>query len=290
MRPKLLLFPFLLAGCAPAGLPESAPVPRSESNLVVFGGHDSLPAEPALFASLIIPEAGQNEVPVDIRARSMREAALAWGAAHGQARRSWEIARSYLERKGKLDAVWNFRRVSLPAPMAAGWVLPPVIQRAGAAWSGGERKAEAATQYYQILRPGRLSGRLPGWRDYLPLPTEEPDRPAEALLPKEGETEQWREWAAEGWLAGIELAETEYREALARLERDYSGMLEYRRLLAMGMLRDMVVEAEHWPAAISEDGNALRVGGRRVTILSDAGFVADTGAWKPLVVAVEPAS
>ena len=287
MRRHLLLL-VLAAGCAPFGAEKTGlpPVPQSEAGLVVFSGQDSLPPEPALFDALAIPEAGDLESEGNFRSRRMRQAALAWGAAHGQARRSWEIARSYYERKDRLDASWNFRRVSIPAPMAAGWIVPPVIQRAGAAWSGGERQAEAATEYYQIIRPGRLAGKLPDWRDYLPLPAAEPEAPANALLPESEEVKQWREWAAEGWLAGLKLAEAEHREALARLERDFTGMLEYRRLLAMGMLSDLVVEAEHWPAAIDGNGDILRVGGRRIRIVTDAEFNADTDTWKPLVAAV----
>lgn len=283
--PGLHILPFTNAG-EQAALP---PEPRPATSLVRFGGDAALPPPPPDFASLKIPRVEPAGDQDSFRVSSLREGAMSWGARAGQARRSWEIAVSYSTRTAELDAAWDFSRVAVAAPLASGWVLPPIIQRGGAVWSGGGRNAEAATEYYSILKPGRIAGRLPGWRDYLPLPSERPDPPLEEFLPLPGEERQWREWAAEGWLAGRQLAEAELEESLARLERDYTGMLEFRRLLAMGMVSDMVVEAEHWPASVTAGGGELRIGGRKVRVVSDAGFVSDTGRWKPLVVPVHPA-
>ncbi len=272
-----------------SGISVAPPPPAPESGLVRIGGDTSLPPPPPDFASLGIPRAPAPDGQSGFRTSSMRDAALSWGARAGQARRSWEIAVSYSTRTAELDAAWDFSRVAVPAPLSSGWLLPPVVQRGGAVWTGGGRSAEAATEYYSILRPGRISGRLPNWRDYLPLPSESPDPPVGHLLPLDGEERQWREWAAEGWLAGFKLAEAELDESLARMERDFTGMLEFRRLLAMGIISDLVVEAENWPASVTGDGGELRVGGRRVRIVSDAGFVSDTGRWRPQVVPVRPA-
>ena len=282
-----LTLPPLLAGClfGGAGLP---PLPSGSDSLAIIGSRGALPPEPPPFGELAIPSAEPRSEGEDFRAGGLRAAAMAWGAGHGRARRSWEIAGTYLKRESELDRAWDFRRAALPAPMRAGWLLPPVIKRAGAAWTGGADRAEAAEQYYRILRPARLSPRLPMWRDYLPSPSVPPDPPDPSLLPLEGEEEQWREWAAEGWHAGLRLAETEHEEGLARLERDYRGMLEYRRLLSLGMLSDMVVEAESWPA--SAEAGELRIGGRRVIIVRDAGFVDDPERWTPRVVAAAPSA
>ena len=282
-----LSLPPLLAGCL-FGAADLPPPPRGSDSLAIFGSRGVLPPEPPPFGDLAIPSASRHADGEDFRADGLRAAAMGWGAGHGRARRGWEIARAYLKREAELDEAWDFRRAALPAPMRAGFVLPPVIERAGAAWTGGADRAEAAEQYYRILRPARLSPRLPMWRDYLPAPAAPPDPPDPSLLPLEGEEEQWREWAAEGWHAGVELAETEHEEGLARLERDYRGMLEYRRLLSLGMLSDMVVEAESWPA--TADASELRIGGRRVTIVRDAGFVDDPALWTPRIVAATPSA
>lgn len=274
----------LCAGCAPMSL-FAPPSPLPETSLTLIGGQGAVTeAPPATFDELDLPAPPEQPPMSLLRAQAVREAAMAWGAQNGRARRSWEIAETYTARSAELDAVWDFRRAALPAPMQAGWLLPPVVQRAGAVWSGGGQSAEAAVAYYEIMRPGRVAGRLPGWRDYLPPPGETPDPPARSLLPEPGEERQWREWAAEGWLAGVEMAEQELDEGLARLERDYTGMIEFRRLLAQGMLSDMVVEAAHWPALTAEEGTQLRIGGRRVTIKQDAEFIGDSGRWRPRVV------
>lgn len=262
------------------------PAPLPESALVRIGGDPQLPPEPPDFASLELPGALPPEGSDGFRISSLRDSAMSWGARAGQSRRSWEIAEIYSRREDEMDAAWDFSRVAALAPMETGRLLPPVIQRGGAVWLGSERNAEAATEYYAIHRPARITGRLPGWRDYLPWPSAPPGRPPDEFLPQPGEEEQWREWAAVGWKAGVSLAEAELEESLARLERDYTGMLEFRRLLAMGMVSDMIVEAEHWPASVAGDGEELRIDGRRVRIVSDAGFVADTGRWRPQVVPV----
>ena len=279
------IFPF--TGMNRAGLP---PEPRPEASLVGFGGETVLPPAPPDFAALAIPRAKPAADQDDFRIASLREGAMSWGARAGQARRSWELAISYTTRSAELDTAWDFSRVAVSAPLASGWVLPPIIQRGGAVWSGGGRNAEAATEYYSILKPGRIAGRLPSWRDYLPLPSEEPEAPLEELLPLPGEEKQWREWAAQGWLAGRQLAEAKLDESLARLERAYTGVLGIRRLLAMGMVSDMVVEAEHWPASVTGGGNELRIGGRKVHVVSDAGFVSDAGRWQPRIVPVRQAA
>ncbi len=283
----VILAAALLVGCS-FNPDERPPSPRPVTVLPHVGGlSENLPPPPQ-FADLEIPTASVEPPDADFRARRMRDAALAWGAQHGQARRSWELAHGYSHRERELNTVWDFSRVAIPAPMSTGWVLPPVVLRAGAAWEGDDRSAEAATEYYEMLRPARIAPRIPSWRDYLPLPTAGPPDPSRAHLPKDGEETQWREWAAQGWTAGIRLAEVEYQESLARLERDYTGMLEYRRLIALGMVSDMVVAAEHWPASVDADGDVLRIGGRRLTITRDAEFVTNPDDWSPRIVTAQP--
>ncbi|MCY4326951.1 MAG: type IV secretory system conjugative DNA transfer family protein [Rhodobacteraceae bacterium] len=282
---RLFILSLLLSGCLGQTVPLAPPpTPAAVSTLPHIGGRANPGPAPLQFADLRIPTAPPEPKPADFRIKRMRDAALSWGAQHGQARRSWELASGYATRAHELNTVWDFSRVAIPAPMSTGWVLPPIVLRAGAAWTGDDREAEAASEYYEILRPARIAPRLPSWQDYLPLPSAPPTDPSITTLPQPGEEQQWREWAAKGWDAGIRLAEVEHAESLARLERDFTGMMEYRRLIALGMVSDMVVEADHWPAAVGEDGTVLRIGGRRLSITRDAEFVDSPDNWRPRIV------
>ena len=263
--------------------------PRHVDSLISFtAGGSATGPEPPAFDQLTLPVAiPKLEGAEGQRARSMRESALSWGAQAGYARRIWEITQLYEHRQAELDEVWNFRRVASPAPRNTGWVLPPVVRVAGPAWSGTGSAATAVDAYYEIIKPGRIVGSLPGWHDYLPRAAPEPVMPHNALLPASGEEAQWREWAAEGWLAGREQANDLLEVSLVRLQRDHGGMLEYRRMLAQDMISSIVLDHASFVPSAEDDGQVLRIGERSVRIVDAAGFITDTGQWRPVIVATD---
>ena len=77
-------------------------------------------------------------------------------------------------------------------------------------------------------------------------------------------------------------AELAFETQVNRLKRDYEGSLEYRRLVSLGMMSEVILAGAE--AVATGDGDTLRIGDRSVRILDAAAFQTDPTQWKPIVV------
>lgn len=296
----ILLGTVLLTGCS--GWPGrdegqlKSPSPPVSDRLVEFGETpEPLFDEPPDFAGLSIPLASAAPLePADEKARfrfrAMREAAISWGSQAGFHRRMWEIQLMLTERNEVMDSVFDFNRIAWPTPNGTGMIIPPVVQRSGAVWTGGEggQSASAADAFFEIQVPARIAPTLPSWRDYLVFAPAAPKPVIENLRPREEELPQWREWAAEGWNAGRKQADEVFEEGMARLERDFRGMLEYRRLSAQKMVSDLSVDSASYQLGAEEDGRIMRVGERGVRITDPVRLIGDSTSWQPRILTASP--
>jgi defect-in-organelle-trafficking protein DotC len=275
----VLLSGVALVACAPQAQGPSHLTPAS------IGLNDDLrigPPPPSSPGQVRISMATEDREPeiAPIRVNALTEGAQAYGSQMGYARRSWEILRRMEDRSGQLSEVFEFARVVERAPVRAGVVIPPVVSRNFQAYDldAEGREASVADEYLTIIRPGRLAPMEPTWRDYLVLDPGTPDEPARSLLPgTDGEHEIFTAAFEAGWEAGVDLADTEFANRLARLQRDYTGMLQYRRLVAHGMMDRMVLEDADF--GVTGGGNEMRIGNRNVRITSDAEFRANPDQW-----------
>lgn len=269
----------ILSACAPQPQDPSPLTPPS------IGKQDNLragPPPPASPDQVEISMGGEEAEPkiAPIRVGALTEGAQAYGSQMGYARRAWEIMRRMEERSGQLSEVFEFARVIERAPVRTGVVIPPVVSRNFHAYDLDEegREASAADEYLTIILPGRLAPVEPTWRDYLVLSPKIPDEPARSLLPiNKVEKEVFTSAFEEGWDAGIEMANAEFGNRLDRLQRDYTGMLQYRRLVAQGMMDRMVLEDANF--GVTGSGGEMRIGNRNVRIISDAEFNSDPDQW-----------
>lgn len=216
----------------------------------------------------------------EIRRQALQEAAQGYGSQLGYARRVWEIEGLLEGRSAALDEVFSFDRVVSEAPVKAGYIIPPIVSRSFDAFQSSDagREASVAEEYLTIVAPGRIVPVTPTWRDYLLFSSPKPEEPARSLLPSnEMERELFRGWFNEGWAAGVALADEEIDRRLTRLRRDYEGMLQYRRLVNMGMMDRMVLQEADF--GVTGGGNEMRIGSRTVRIVSDAQFDANPLRW-----------
>ena len=265
----LLAAALALAACAAPQRAAQPPAPAP-------GAPPASPAE----AGIRIEPPGESGVAA-LRARTLRDAALERGSRMGYARRVWEIRQDLRRRAAELEREFAFERVVADAPAGAGYVVPPIVVRAFDAFrtEGGGTRASVSDEYLAIAAPGRLAPAAPSWRDYLlfDAPKEEaapaPPAPADAR-----ERDLFSKWLEEGWQAGAAAAEDERRRRLARLRRDYGGMLQYRRLVALGMMDRIVVRDADF--GVTGGGGEMRVGSRTVRIVSEAEFSADPRRWR----------
>ncbi len=274
-----------LAACV-----RSPPPPESAAPPIpALGGLDQLDLEaepPAGPGSIAIEpaELDRSGGMSELRSSALREAAMSLGSQHAFRRRAWEINRRLERRSAALSSVYDFNRVASSSPGVPGYVLPPVVGKALDAYAlgNGGRSAAHAEEVYDLLKPARLSPVVPTWRDYLVIDARIPRDPPAALRPRSGkERGRYRNWFEEGWRSGIAQADAEFRLRLERLRRDFEGMLEYRRLVRLGMVLEPTIESGMEAVAGSED--AMRIAVRRVRIAGGSEFNLDASQWRDAV-------
>ena len=215
-----------------------------------------------------------------MRHKAVTEGAQSYGAQMGYARRSWEIMNRLQDRSGVLSQVFDFNRVVARAPVGAGVIVPPVVSTSTRAFTVDAYGQEAAVAdaYLTITRAGRIAAIAPTWRDYLVINAAVPSEPAKSLLPAtKDEVAVFEKAKNEGWQAGVKQAEDEFSERLARLQRDYHGMLQYRQLVANGMMDRMVLANADFGVTANE--REMRIGSKAVKITSEAEFNAQPSTW-----------
>lgn len=230
------------------------------------------------------PDDVEHEITA-IRRQALMEASQSYGSQMGYARRAYEIESLLQERSAQLSQVFDFNRVVSEAPVRAGYILPPIVSRSFDAFrvDGGGREASVAEEYLTIVEPGRIAPVAPTWRDYLLFSSPEPEEPARSLFPVNRiEHDMFRAWFNEGWNAGVDLADEEIGRRLARLRRDYEGMLQYRRLVSLGMMDRMVLESADF--GVTTEADQMRIGSRVVRIVSGAEFENNPRRWSVRVV------
>ena len=260
-----------LTACAAPQRAAQAPAPAAEA-----------PAASPSEAGIRIESPGGDAPKVAaLRARALRDAALGRGSRMGYARRAWEIRQDLRRRAAELDREFAFERVVADAPAGAGYIVPPVVARALDAFrmDGGATQASVADEYLSIAAPGRLAPAAPSWRDYLLFEAPKAETAPASPAPADAhERSLFSEWLEEGWRAGAAAADGERHRRLARLRRDYGGMLQYRRLVALGMMDRIVVRDADF--GVTGGGGEMRVGSRTVRIVSEAEFSADPSRWR----------
>lgn len=271
MRRSLALLA-LLAACAAPPRPEPAPQSLPPIEL-------DLPPPPSLEALQALAAAQNDARPPTGRSERLREAALAVGAQGGLA---WETARIrelLLNTADRLDRAFDFRPLILRDRSGIA-LLPPVVAEGQDLWESQDRGRvlRLADAAYEILAPARFVPDAPLWQAYLLRSFPPPEPPPETLPRTEAERDLWRTAVAEGWDAGRRQAHAILERDLALLERDFQGMVRYRRLVAEGKATPpAVAEARH---GVTGTDTAVRVGDRTLRIATDAALNRAPDVWR----------
>ncbi len=219
-----------------------------------------------------------TEVP-KIRMDSLKEAALGYGVRSGLSRRSYEISKVLYSNQQLLDNVYNFNSLLLDKS-----VIPPVLSEAqNNLKQPNNETVRIADVTYRIERQAKFVTAPPNWRDYLSLDYQyKTDLPAPILLPKNDEERQvWQTYIAQGWQAGVMQADAIFEQSLARLDRDFKGMVLYRSLLAKGMIGKPYVAESN--LGVTGDGDSISVNDRILRITAKPQLETNPAIWKPIV-------
>lgn len=224
------------------------------------------------------PSKGVTEEISAIRYQAIQDEALSLGAQGGLAARA-KVINCQLERNAKyLNQVFNFHLLLLPCS-----VLPPVLVEGRQELNLDDNTTiRVADRTYVIAQQARFVTTPPNWREYLFLNFKQPDVPDNSLLPKTGQEKiLWNKFLIQGWNDGINQASTIYADNLARLKRDYSGMVRYRKLLAQRMVTAPYVSKTD--LGITCDGSGMRVNDQVLRITALPRLCTNSKQWKPAI-------
>lgn len=241
-------------------------------------------AEPPSLADIQAakPVTALAERSPQIRSDALSNAALSYGMRAGLAARTFVIAHLVQGQTAALDALFDFRAFSLPGP--GGTLLdPPIASEAIDAITiaeGGQSTA-VANRVLGLIRNAELVAVPKNWREYLILSWELPDPPHDTLLPRtDQERELWRSTTERGWRLGQQQADDTFREDLARLERDFRGIILFRTLVARDMAQMPWVDVVD--RGVTGNASSVRIGDREIRIMQPGRLEVDPTRWGAL--------
>lgn len=216
-----------------------------------------------------------------MREQVLRETALPLGSHKGLADRSKIIIKELDARATRLDTMYRFG-----ALVTKKGVLPPVIVEADDAIEGTTDQLRRADAMYRVVVQPRLVTVPPSWRDYLyiglRLKAQADAIPFSSILPKTpAEETYWKEQVQLGYKQGEELADQILNTNLARLNRDYTGMLRYSELLNRCMFEEPKVAVSQ--QVVSGDPQRINIGDTLIRVTNHGGLVTDPSKWCVIV-------
>lgn len=208
-------------------------------------------------------KAASSEVQSSIRVMAIKETAFSIGAQSGLAYRAKDINMYLTRHARRLDKVYDFDSLMLENN-----VLPPILSEGHNLLNLANPAAiRVANTTYKIEKQAQFTTTAPTWRQYVWLDYTLPERPNSAVLPKDDiERKAWDQYIYEGWQKGMEQADNIFSDNLARLKHDFTGIIRYRKLLAMNMVSPPYVS--HTDLGITGDKNQIRVDDRVLRIVA----------------------
>lgn len=214
-----------------------------------------------------------------LRGKALKDAAMGVGAQGGLAWASEKMnAHLYNDRK-YLETIYNFN-----AMMLEHGVLPPVLQEGDNSLNLADSNTiRVADKTYKILKQARFATTPPNWREYLWMTYNKPRLPDKTLLPRNNDEQRvWKRYLRKGWEKGIAQAYSIFQQNLARLKRDYRGMLLYSKLLEEKMISAPFVATTE--LGVTGDGGDMRINDQVLRIVELPQLQTNSRGWKAIVV------
>ncbi|MDX2346663.1 MAG: type IV secretion system DotC family protein [Legionella sp.] len=213
-----------------------------------------------------------------IRSMALRETALSLGAQSGLAARAKSIDDQLVQQTRHLDTIFDFKSLILDHN-----VLPPVLLQGNNSLNLASGHAlRVADRTYKLTKQARFITTPPNWRQYLWMDYHKPEEPHVSMLPTTKEERQvWCYFVEQGWQNGIDQADTILNENIARIKEDFSGMILYRKLLAMNMVSAPYVS--HTDLGVTGNGNELFIDDRVLRITALPALNVRSDEWRAAV-------
>jgi len=224
------------------------------------------------------PSTTQTEFS-QLRAKSLKDSAMSIGAQAGLAWASEKMNRKLDQDRKYLDSIFNFYSMVL-----SHGVLPPVLEESTNNLNLDDPNTiRVSDKTYKIIKQARFATTPPNWREYLWLSFSKPELPDKSLLPKTAEEQKaWKQGIRLGWEKGIQQSYSIFQQNLARLKRDFHGMVIYRKLLQEKMISPPFVARTE--LGVTGNGNDMRVNDQVLRIVELPKLQTNSRGWKAILV------
>jgi defect-in-organelle-trafficking protein DotC len=214
-----------------------------------------------------------------MRNKLLSDTAMSLGAQAGLAWASEKINQQLNKDRIYLDSIFNFH-----AMMLSHGVLPPVLEQGDNSLNLDDPNTiRVADKTYRILQQAHFATTAPNWRDFLWLSYSKPELPDKTLLPRNvDEQKVWKTAVRLGYEKGIEQAYSIFKQNLARLKRDYQGMILYRKLLQQKMINAPFVSRTE--LGVTGNGEDMRINDQVLRIVELPHLQTEAHHWKAIVV------
>lgn len=179
-----------------------------------------------------------------------------------------------------LDAIFNFKVLMYKDKM-----LPPVIQQSENYYGKLSEKSLVKTEKrWLIIKDARVAINPPTWRDYLFKGIKgntnivNPD----LKLKNDKEVAFAKETERKASVDAKEYVKNLLKLNLAKLKRDYIGMLTYKQLEIQGIVNAPVLAVADEPYVLRDNNREALIGAKRYLITYDSKFN-NYKQWKPVV-------
>lgn len=213
-----------------------------------------------------------------IREMALKETALSVGAQSGLAYRAKIIDDQLIRQTRHLDTIYDFNALVLEHN-----VLPPVLLEGRNTLNLADTQTiRISDRVYKVYKQAHFVTTPPNWRQYLWMDYKKPDVPHVSLLPiNKEEREIWSYYVAKGWQNGVDQGNTILEENIARIKEDFTGMILYRKLLAMNMVTPPYVS--HTDLGITGDGAEIHIDDKVLRITALPALNMNSSEWKAAV-------
>ncbi|CAN5246622.1 type IVB secretion system protein DotC [soil metagenome] len=221
---------------------------------------------------------GKTDGISKIRRLALHDTAMSISARCALAWRAKQINGELSTKIAVLDKSFDFNVMLLDNN-----VLPPVLMEGREVLNlAGPDVIRLADRVYRIESQARFVTTPPTWRDYLWMNYPQPDIPDRSLLPKNAkERYVWLRAIELGWREGINQGNAIFAENVARLKRDYSGMILYRKLYAQHMVTAPYVATTS--LGVTGGGSNMRINDKILRITALPSLQANSNAWRPVI-------
>ncbi len=216
-----------------------------------------------------------------IRKQALKETALSLGSQSALAWQSDRLNKFSYDNEKYLTRIFNFGKLIINKN-----VLPPVLIKVKNKINllSSKQTVKLANVSYQIIEQAHFVTTPPNWRSYLIMNFNYPNMPDETLLPKNKlEQSYWIMYLKKGWKNGIDQANEIYKNNMARLKRDYQGMILYKDLLSQHIISKPYVSETNLGITSNHDKSELNIGDRILHITALPILNNDSKQWQATI-------